>query len=783
MTAPDDLVPLPGTGWHVWRSAVLRGPGFPAAGLDRLAAPECAMLADAANKSGQQTGDADRDRFVSAFEAATRNNAAQLCAIAADPLVREAVTWQNPNSLAALDGLVRAGPFAPRNNRQRERETVVTRYWQRYCGKNDTIGFFGPVCWARFEPDGPAVRVRPGPRLVRRRTVDLEWRVLTAFTRRLAADPRYGPWLPVTRQPHVALDGDLLLRVGARPQRLSRAEAALLAASDGTRTAAEVVAQAVADTRTGVRKESDGYLVLAQLAEQGLLRWGIDLPLTIAAEDHLRDRLAALGEPGLRAEAIAALDRLTTARDNLAAAAGDPDAVRAAARRLEREYVAVTGAPVQHRPGETYAGRGLAYEETERDLDVVFGGPVLEMLGPALAPLLQAARWLTTAIAEAYESALRDLYDETVVATGADIMPLGELWYLANGVMFNRGPATKVIAEFVRRWSTLLGLDRPGTSRITLDSAELARAVATAFPADAPGWSAGRLHSPDLHLCAESAEAFAHGEFTAVLGEMHVAWLTCNAGTMTRFHPTPGALRAALHRDLGDRVILLYPPDFPEFTARIAFTLDGPDDVRLGYTEAPVPGPQEVLPLAALTASLGEHGRLVARTPDGRTWPLLELVSPFLAALSVDAFKLTDAAVYTPRVSVDRLVVHRETWRTTVGESGLGDPHNPPGEADRYLAARRWRDRLGLPERVFTRVGTELKPCYLDFTSPASVAAFLAMVRSARRVGGDGVPLAVSELLPGPDQAWVPDAAGRRYFSELRFTVRDPVPATGGTGR
>ena len=50
---------------------------------------------------------------------------------------------------------------------------------------------------------------------------------------------------------------------------------------------------------------------------------------------------------------------------------------------------------------------------------------------------------------------------------------------------------------------------------------------------------------------------------------------------------------------------------------------------------------------------------------------------------------------------------------------------------------------------------------------------FCAMVRAARVDGGDGVSLTVSEMLPTPDQAWVPDGAGRRYFSELRLHIVD----------
>jgi hypothetical protein len=53
------------------------------------------------------------------------------------------------------------------------------------------------------------------------------------------------------------------------------------------------------------------------------------------------------------------------------------------------------------------------------------------------------------------------------------------------------------------------------------------------------------------------------------------------------------------------------------------------------------------------------------------------------------------------------------------------------------------------------------------------------MLNAARVAGGDEVRLSVTEMLPEPRYAWVPDAQGRRYLSELRLQVRDPVPAGG----
>ncbi len=739
----DGLLPLGDTGWQVWQSAALRGPGFPADGLTRLSTPDCAAAADVLVNGGAAVDEvAD---FASAFAMATAANADVLRGIAADPLFREAVTWQSLSSLEALDGLVRQGPAAARNSKQRQREIVVTRYWQRYCGKNDTIGFFGPACWARFEAEGAPLTMSAGPGLVRSRVTDLEWRVLDWYQSKLALDPRLRPLLPVTISPHVALVDGVLCRVDDDPLPLTQAQAAALASCDGRRPAVEV-----ADLN-----------LLTELEALGFVRWGVQLPLTIDAETVLRQAIEALADEQVTAD----FERLCAARDRLARAAGDPEAVRAAMLHLQQEFVAITDGQVQHRPGATYAGRGLSYEETERDLDVTLGASILTALAPAMTPLLVAARWLTAAIAEAFTESMRELSADGPIA-------LAEIWHEALGLLYGPGPVADVQAEFVKRWSRC-------TAGGTLTPAELAHRVEAAFPAEAPGWSAGRLHSPDLHLCAESAEALARGEFTAVLGELHVAWITINGGYLTRFHPDPASLRAALHRDLGDRVLVLHPSDYPQFTARLAFTLDGPDDLYLGYTPAPTPDPSRVLSVASLTMH-DVDGVLMCSAPDGRSWPLVEVFSSFLSYVSGDSFKLGDSGPHTPRVTVGNLVLHRETWRTTVGDVGLDTVR---GEAERYLAVRRWRARRGLPERVFVRVGTEIKPCFVDFTSPAYVAAFAAMTRSAQQTAGSGVRLSISEMLPTPEQAWVRDGAGRRYFSELRMAVRDPVPARSATSK
>src|SRR3954462_14862518 len=128
--------------WSLWPEFAIRSTGFPVEGLDAFGPDEDARLA----------------------------------AVARDPAFREAVAWQSRESLArAVDKLAAGAGGSP--SRRRRWADVVGSYWQRYCTKNDTIGFFGPLAWGSFAEDGEAIAVRSGA-LQRDRVVHLEtWAV------------------------------------------------------------------------------------------------------------------------------------------------------------------------------------------------------------------------------------------------------------------------------------------------------------------------------------------------------------------------------------------------------------------------------------------------------------------------------------------------------------------------------------------------------------------------------------------------------------------------------
>jgi hypothetical protein len=160
---------------------------------------------------------------------------ARLRAVSRDPTFREAVAWQNRAALAnAVDKIATTSHSRPSDRRRREQ--IVASYWQRYCAKNDTIGFFGPLAWGTIEPDGgPPLSMRSGGALVRARDVHFEAWPIQALAQSLGGGLRVplGPWperdLRAALEAHQ--DADLRGRGLAALDRFEAARAVVAAAS------------------------------------------------------------------------------------------------------------------------------------------------------------------------------------------------------------------------------------------------------------------------------------------------------------------------------------------------------------------------------------------------------------------------------------------------------------------------------------------------------------------------------------------------------------------------
>ncbi|MEU4928592.1 lantibiotic dehydratase [Streptomyces yokosukanensis] len=779
-SATEAAAPISVGGWELWPSAMVRSAGFPAASVARLADP---FLADLADRAADQPGAATAEGYARAWEQSGEHRSREIGAVARSDAFRLAVTWQNPRFWDnAVEPLLRQlATGRPGNTKQRTREQAVAAYWQRYCLKNESIGFFGPTAFAAIDPRRPGVTVRSGPRLVDDAVVHLERWPVEALARRLETAFDLGPWLCPRRSPLVRLDGDTVVLADGTAPAVDPLDALLLRLADGTATARQLARRLRSHSRGAALDEPAVYERLALLRRRRMLVWRLELPTSPTSEEELLAALERIEDPAVREAAQAPVRALVDARADLQQVWDQPDRLRAELDRLEATHTVLTGAPATRNDGLAYGGRTLAYLECRRDVTVGLGASFVDALRP-LTLVLDSVRWLTWHIGEQLRPRLDAAYHRVQSRTaGTDEVDAAAFWTTCM-TMFGaelRTVVDEALAEFHRRWRKVLPV--PETARrVDVARTDVAAAVRELFDAPAAGWTQARTVCPDVMLAAPSARDVEAGRFTLVLGEVHAAMNSMDYLTMVPRHHDPSELTRALDATFpAPRLLPLLPPESrPHFTVRSHPALIRPTDRRIALApQTPLPRHGHVL-LGADARIRERDGSLWVVAPDGAEFAAVDLFGEVLKSLLLRTFDLFPVERHRPRITLDQVVISREGWRIPVRELDFAQLPDP---AARFAAARAWARRHGLPRQVFVKAPGETKPVHVDFAAPVLVELLASSVRRVLRAAApDAEPaLKFVEMLPDTQQTWLPDAEGRTYTSEFRLAFCDPTGTAG----
>jgi hypothetical protein len=431
---------------------------------------------------------------------------------------------------------------------------------------------------------------------------------------------------------------------------------------------------------------------------------------------------------------------LEALRQRVAGSAGDASELGVALGALESAFTSLTEASAKRNAGKTYGGRGLVYEECRRGISLELSAAALEAVREPLAVLLQVSRWFTFQIARRFARRLAALKTND----------FAELWQQADALFVRPTHVTQTARELSQRWEKLWGTSRQ------LDPQD-AR-VEKLFAAPCPGWPGARHHAPDLMWAAESAKQLLRGEGTPVLSELHPGVNPFTTLSVLALCPDRRVLEKEWALDFEEAGIS--PVPFEDFArssqdARLAkehFHLEegGPFD-----SDRPAKQRIRLADLKLVRAGgrmFAQHGK--------RRFDLLAVFERRIKLQAAAAFSLAQPGAHVARRLLGRLLVQRETWRF--------DSVAVPEDLDA------WREEHRMPERVFVRVPTEVKPIYVDFKAPVLVENLKHMLNGAPS-------FSVQEMFPGPGELWLSDAEDKRYVAELRTLAVDPVPFDGSS--
>ena len=194
--------------------------------------------------------------------------------MAGDNRFREAVLWQNRHAIrSGLDALLRETPRSgSRGSKQRQHEELVANYLQRYCVKNDTIGFFGPVGWAQIVSQDEIFSASPGSNLLAARKVYFESWCIDALANKLSENKELRPWIAPRRLPYIRLEGTKLYLLSSQaipdPSGTSGGASCLQRRAHSQPDCRACHARAC----VGLKSTADVFRVLTQLSSMGLDR-------------------------------------------------------------------------------------------------------------------------------------------------------------------------------------------------------------------------------------------------------------------------------------------------------------------------------------------------------------------------------------------------------------------------------------------------------------------------------------------------------------------------------
>jgi hypothetical protein len=832
---PSHLMKLPHAQWTLWRWFCLRGAGFPFSMVQQMAVPACAEAADellsaeseaeedrqafavAIRKQMDIAGDSQKRkeladllttlnkgknvetqdhllepcrmrwsaargrleqahvRFQRAFESALDEISEKIRQVASNKRFREAMLLQNPRAArVSFAGLQNHEPGEKRDKKERQRQELIANYLQRYCAKNDSIGFFGPVGWGRFV-DRENLSVNPGVSLVAKANIYFEHWAIDALAEKLAKDARMRPWMAPRLRPEVCLKETGLMLADGTLTALSPEEKAIVIKCDGQRTARQIALDLSSTPPHEKHDEEDLFQTLDSLVAKKIITWTLEVPVVLHSEQVLRNLLERVKDRQLLAEVLEPLKQLEQAREDVVRSMGNPDLLDEALAKLDLVFTNLTDKAATRYEGWTYSGRTILYQDCRRDLEIKVGPAVIEQLGPSLSLLLTSARWFTYESAKLYRQALEKAYEEMAARAGSKTIELTSFWLKVRRLFADPGSIlfSRLLPEFQRRWEDILRI--PDDRQVQYTSASLRSRVEELFDAPHPGWRNARFHSPDVMISAASADHIRRGEYQYVLGEIHLGSNTVRFSWAMSQHPHPEEMFAAIDRDFPeDQVLFVQPKTFQRYSARgrPALTSEKSYLVEIKEDSLSWRPLSRTLPISMFVIEPGPAG-LIARTKDGKLkLDLLEFFGEALSKESVNYMNPISHCTHVPRLTIDRLVIQRESWSFAASDLQFAAGKN---QNERFLAARRWQKRHSMPRFVFVRVPVELKPFYVDFDSPIYVENLAKMIKRtlAEKSLRREAPVKVVEMLPSFDRLWLPDAQGHKYTSEFRIVALD----------
>ncbi|MDQ0656006.1 lantibiotic dehydratase [Paenibacillus sp. W2I17] len=657
-----------------------------------------------------------------------------------DVRLQEAVFQQSPSMYknALLPYLQNA--LVKRNADVKRTERQLISYLQRFCTKNETTSYFGPIQYGRLGEINKDVKYKVLDQERERRAFLPYWAV-SSLINVLKIKKELRPYCSVKLSYLLKKEGSTLYfpHSGKRIVLQERYHPLVEGLSHDFQTISEL-----ANHLNWTIEETEP--LLSRLESKKLV--DIEIPIPVTEPDALRSLREWINNPTLPPHPDVILWRqrinwlwdLKSSYPSLML----EDKIHELTR-LETSFMEWTGENPRRSGGAIYADRTLLYEECHGPLDEVqIGGSIAGVIRESVPKWLNLCAKHGQEKDEMQQRLAKEIFTTLYPSTQ-------EVPYLKFIYDVTQHPEAQ---HWENRWRNIRTDIEQQVEAFVKKSDEFIVALpddtSCEFDPDL-GW----INSPDLMLAKRN-----DGTYQVILGEIHdtvMLW-----GWALQFHRDEEHLTAQIKEKiknsttnqqmlnlLSNKRFKIVPFEYPGITAQMS-SISNSSNQKISLAHAMV----QCLEDGVVLSLPDDDG--VYRTYNGE---LHTMVHSFFSLPKAVPFVVNTGA-FTPRLMMGDVVVQRATWRIT--KETFWNGVYPGSSIELFYDAFKYHVENRLPNEAFVKIANQPKPFYIHFDN-----YFLLEMWNAF---GTEEECTLSEMLPGLSETWLTKGNKQRHTAELRLS-------------
>ncbi|GEM_PF-1862757 len=672
------------------------------------------------------------------------------------PDIQEAIFLSNPDVYFSLQRYLAADPRLY-TSAMRKFERRLISYIQRFCAKNETNSFFGPINYGELNPDQrKEIQITQSlPTLRERKAFPCQWMIET-LARAIASERSIQPYLKPRRGTLCFIQDNQRLVFPATGQTilLEPEESVLFSHADGKRTVADLAALLNEDWATTwqrlKRLEALKAIVLQILIPGNLSdplaylqNWLLNLPSSSQTYNRWHFTLGAL-------------QKLVDTFGN----ADLPQRIETL-KQIERIFSAACGELPQRTKGAMYVDRTFLFEECLGNVEqCTIGGTLVHKLINDLQPILDIWYAYGQVQLQRDQHIAYQIWKRLYASGGGSRTGVPFLAYLQA-------------AHRCQFQDSSLHSDRLDAFLCEIRNLVRSRSdghVACLQSADFPSlpFPATQDHraytSFDIMIAASSRSSLQAGDYQIVIGESHSQPLLHVFPTAYFMSASAKSLlNRALHESIAATNVEPVAAQMMVIRKNKIFSdilSDAQIELRPFYPDT------RAIPLASIrirevegTLQLWAEDRYLRLYTPLKRWegnfdPLAPFAFPYVQSPPI---YIDD---HTPRIEINGIICQRERWSLSVDCLKQAKTRG----FDLFLNAWRWKERHGLPLEVFVQVPGEPKPIYIDFSNYFLVELLCHFAEQCEH-------LVFTEMLPHSCQLWLDEGKGHHSCEFRMFAL------------